>query len=218
MINLRLGTMLAILAVLLACTEKMLASPPSSGALVPLSVQDSQAMRSELSNSELACLGDDPEGLAQAFAGSGSSPMEAQAKVIQCLDDEHLARIFVAGFLPDPAPLSLESSACVRAAFQVIDPREVMTELIEGEHVRALASTERALIVTLTCLNDEEWEVDDREIAMSLEERKQLQCIMEMLGGSGEMAVAMQAAWEGGSTDMDRAMKDCGLVVWSPTG
>ena len=80
-------------------------------------------MISELSEDELACIGGDPEKLARSLAGAGPASREEQAEFIGCLEDETIARLFLAGFVPGPEPLSLETSNCVRAAFEVIDPR-----------------------------------------------------------------------------------------------
>ena len=92
------------------------------------------------------------------------APGEEQAELFGCLEDETLARLFLAGFVPGPETpgsetlLSPETSQCVRAAFEVIDPRTVMTAGIEGDPGRAMAGSMAAFMVTTACLNDEEWE------------------------------------------------------------
>ena len=100
-------------------------------------------MFSELSDAEKECIGENPE---------------RQTRYVGCLEDETLARVFLAGFVPGPEPLSQESSDCVRAAFEVIDPRAVMTAGIEGDPGRAMAGSMAALSVTVACLTDQEWE------------------------------------------------------------
>ncbi len=64
-------------------------------------------MLSELSDTELACIGNDPEKLARSFTGQGPASREEQAKLLGCLEDETVARIFLAGFVPSPRPLNL---------------------------------------------------------------------------------------------------------------
>ena len=130
---------------------------------------------------------------------------EEQAKLIGCLDDETLARIFLAGFVPGPGPLSQETSDCVRAGFAVIDPRTVMTAGIEGDPGRAMAGSMTALSVTIACLNDEEWEAAASKTGMQPDEREGMQCLLDQLGGPGEMAEAMKAAGEGDFTDLAKA-------------
>ena len=103
-------------------TPEPTATPAPLGVLAPLQALDSSALLSALSDTEKACIGENPEKLAQSLAGPGSAPREDQAKLIGCLEDETLARIFLAGFVPGPGPLSQETSDCVRAGFAVIDP------------------------------------------------------------------------------------------------
>ena len=153
-------------------------------------------MFSELSDAEKECIGENPE---------------RQTKYIGCLEDETLARIFLAGFVSGPAPLSQESSDCVRAAFEVIDPRTVMTAGIEGDPGRGMAGNMAAFSVTMACLNDQEWEATAPQMGLRPEERVGMQCLLDQLGGPGNMADAMKAAGEGNFADLDKASADCGL-------
>ena len=152
-------------------------APP--GVLAPLRLQDSGAMFSELSDAEKGCIGENPE---------------RQTKFFGCLEDETVARIFLAGFVPGPGPLSLETSDCVRAAFAVINPREVMIAGIEGDPGRAMAGSMAAFSVTIACLNDEEWEEAASKTGIGPDEREGMQCLLDQLGGPAEMAAAMIAA------------------------
>ena len=192
-------------------TPEPTATPAALGLLAPLQVLDSFVLLSELPANELACVGDNPEKLARSLAGTGSAPREEQTKFIGCLDDETLARIFLAGFLPGPGPLSQETSDCVRAGFAVIDPRTVMTAGIDGDPGRAMAGSMTGLFVTITCLNDEEWYAAASRLGMRPDERVGMRCLLDELGGPGEMAEAMQAAGEGDSTNLTQAAIDCGL-------
>ena len=190
-------------------TAATTATPAPRGALAPLQTLDSSALLSALSDTDKACIGDDAGKLARSLAGPGSASREEQAEFIGCLEDETLARIFLAGFVPGPGPLSLETSDCVRAAFEVIDPREVMTAGIEGDPGRAMAGSMTALSVTIACLNDEEWEESAPMMGMRPDDREGMQCLLDQLGGPGEMAEAMIAAGEGDFTGLAKA--DCGL-------
>ena len=159
-------------------------------------LQDSGAMLSELSDTELACIGENPE---------------RQTRFFGCLEDETLARVFLAGFVPGPEPLSQETSDCVRAGFEVIDPRAVMTAGIEGDPGRAMAGSMAALSVTMACLNDEEWEEAASKTGIGPDEREGMQCLLDQLGGPGPMAAAMIAAGEGDFTGLSKAGAKCGL-------
>ena len=176
-------------------------APP--GVLAPLQALDSGAMLSELSDTELACIGENPE---------------RQTRFFGCLEGETLARIFLAGFVPGPGPLSQESSDCVRAAFEVIDPRAVMTAGIEGDPGRAMAGSMVAFSVTMACLTDEEWEETAPSLGMGPEEREEMQCLLVALGGPGPIAAAMTAAQEGDFTNLAKAGAECGLEMGPPPG
>ncbi len=188
-------------------------TPAPPRVLAPLAIQDAQRMVSALSQAELDCIGGDTEKLARTLAGPGTAPKEEQTELIDCLEDETLARIFLAGFVPGPEPLSLETSTCVRATFGVIDPRKVMTSGLEGNPERAMAGSMAALSVTIACLNDEEWEESAQRMGMKPREREGMQCLMEELGGPGEMAVVMRGARAGHSTPLPRAAAECGLEI-----
>ena len=176
-------------------------APP--GVLAPLQPLDSRTMFSELSEAEKECIGENTE---------------RQTKYVGCLEDETLVRIFLAGYVPGPGPLSQESSECVRAAFEVIDPREVMTAGIEGNSGRAMAGSMAAFSVTMACLTDQEWEETAPQVGMGPEEREGMACLMEALGGPGNMAGAMIAAGEGDFTDLSKAGAECGLDMGPASG
>ena len=179
------------------------ATPALPVVLAPLRPLDSGAMFSELSDAEKACIGENTE---------------RQTRYVGCLEDENIARIFLAGFVPGPEPLSQESSDCVRAAFEVIDPRAVMTAGIEGDPGRAMAGSMAALSVTVACLTDQEWEETAPMLGMSLDERVGMQCLLAELGGPEPMAGAMTAAQEGDFTNLAKAGTECGLEMGPPPG
>ena len=195
-------------------------TPTSSpaGALVPLRIQDPQAIRSALSEAELACIGDDPGSLARALTGPGPQSAGEQARLFDCLEDDTLARLFLAGFVPGPEPLSLETSACVRAAFEVIDPRTVMTSGIQGNPGAAMAGSMAAFSVTVACLDDTEWAAASPQMGIRPDERAGMQCLMDNLGGPGPMAEAMVATQHGDFTALTEAGLACGLDMGTPPG
>ena len=178
-------------------------TPMPDSRIAPLQMQDSGAFRSALSEAELACIGENPE---------------RQTRFVGCLEDETLARVFLAGFVPGPEPLSQETSDCVRDAFAVIDPRAVMTAGIEGDPGRAMAGSMAGLFVTMACLTDQEWEAKAPILGMSPDERAGMQCLLAELGGPGQMAAAMTAAQEGEFAELASAGAECGLEMGPPPG
>ncbi len=175
-------------------------------------------MLSALSETELTCIDDDPEQLTRALTGAGPSSRDEQATLLGCLEDETLARIFLAGFVPGPEPLSEKTSDCVRSAFDVIDPKAVMSAGMEGDPARAMAGSMTGLYVTMACLNDEEWKTAGPQVGMGPDEREGMVCLMEALGGPGNMAAAMTAAQEGDITGLAQAGMECGLEMGPPPG
>ena len=197
-------------------TPAILATPPP-GALAPLPIHDPQALVSSLSDAELDCVGG-PDRLVGALAGLGRPSPDVLAEIFGCLEDETVARLFLAGFVPGNEPLSPETSTCVRAAFDVIDLRTVMTAGMEGDPGTAMAGSMAALTVTIACLNDAEWEAAAPGLGMRLEEREGMQCLMEALGGPREMAAAMRAAQEGDLSSLARVGEECGMDMGPPPG
>ncbi len=105
-----------------------------TGVLSPLNLHDTEDVNSEISEAELSCLKEGSPGLhlSWAFILPGYGDLQERVEIIGCLEDETVARIFVADTAEGVATLSLESSACLRAAFNEIDPRAVMLAKVEG--------------------------------------------------------------------------------------
>ena len=143
---------------------------------------------------------------------------EEQVTLLECLEDDTVARLFLAGFVPGPEPLSPQASNCVREAFAVIDPRTVMTAGLEDDPGRAMAGSMAALAVAMACLSDEEWEFAAPKMGIGPEERAGMVCLMETLGGPGPMAEAMTAAQQGNVTDFAKAAEECGLNMGPAPG
>ena len=63
--------------------------------------------------------------------------------------------------------------------------------------------------VTMACLNDEEWETADTPLWKESGLRGWMQCMMEKLGGPGEMAAAMTEEGEADQEALAQAAEDC---------
>ena len=164
-----------------------------AGVLSPLSLHSTEDVNSELSEAELSCLKEGSPGLhlSWAFILPGYGDPQERVEIIGCLEDETVARIFFADIAEGVATLSLESSACIRAAFNEIDPRSMMLAKVEGFPEDTLNSATTLHFVTMACLNDAEWETAAEWLQEESELRGWMQCMMEKLGGPGEMATAM---------------------------
>ena len=188
----------------------------TSGATSLPPAQDENALLASLSDDELACTGGDPERMIAALTGKGPASMEEQARLTQCLDDDTVYLIFMATIVP--LPLSEETSGCITAALEVIDPRAVMTAGLEGDPQTAMAGSMAAFTVAIACLNDEEWATAAPRVGMGPEDREGIVCIMAALGGPAEMAKAMTEAMKAGEvaeeSDLFTAGLECEMEPW----
>ena len=141
-------------------------------------------MQSTLSEAELGCIGDDPEDLAFALTGRGPESREEQKRLLNCLHDETIARLFPAGFLPGSEPLSLEASDCVREAFDVIDPRSVMIAGIKGNP--GMAGSMAAMTVPIACLSYEKRTAVAPMTVLEPQEWAGMICMTAELGNWGQ--------------------------------
>ena len=182
-----------------------------AGVLSPLSLHDTEDVNSQLSDAELACLKEGSPGLhlGWAFILPGYGEPQERVEIIECLEDETVARIFVSESAEGVATLSLETSTCVRAAFNEIDPRAMMLAKVEGFPENTLNSATTLHFVTMACLNDAEWETTARWLREDSELREVMQCMMEKLGGPGTMAAAMTKGGRGDQEALAEAAEDC---------
>ena len=176
-----------------------------------MSLHDTETIDSELSDAELDCIKEIGPFMLQRwdFILPGPGYQEERAKIIGCLEDETVARIFVADTAEGVATLSLESSACIRAVFNEIDPRLMMLAKVEGFPEDTLSSATILSLVTTACLNDAEWETAAEWLREESELRELMRCMMENLGGPGEMAAAITAEDEDNQKMLAEAAEDC---------
>ncbi len=151
---------------------------------------------SELSDAEQSCLAGnvDPQQVMALLGGTPGlvSPEETTA-LIQCLEDEMLLRLFLTGLIGQTGPLSAESSACVRSGFANFDLRSVVLATpVESDAAAAMAGSMAGFLLTLSCLNDEEWQAVGPSLGMGADDRDGLQCMLAELGGPEGLAAALQ--------------------------
>lgn len=111
-------------------------------ALWPLPVTDPLAMASAFSEAELTCLAGvaDVERLLQLFASPEQATPEERIKVLGCLEDETVLRYFLTVVVKASAPLSAESSGCIRTAVQALDLRTLIQSGTAGSEQAAMAA------------------------------------------------------------------------------
>ena len=186
----------------------------SMSVITPLSIADPLALISELSADEQACISDNVDPQQLPLLMSGPEPdLENAGELINCLEDETLLRLFVTGLIGLTSPLSAESSVCIRGGLEGIDPRSVMTAGAEGDEETAMVDSMSAFMLTLSCLNDDEWQAASAATGMDPGERENLQCVMEQLGGPEGLARELQSEDGSGIFPIMLAAMGCGLQM-----
>ncbi len=197
-----------------APTEEAPKSGTVSGALAPLYMKDPDAFMSELSGAERACLPEnfDSQQLMGLLSTPELAPSEEAAELIQCLGDETLLRLFLIGLIGQTGPLTEETSTCVRSGFADFDIRAVMLAgVVKSDEQAAMRGSMAAFLLTLSCLNEEEWQAVGPSLDMGPDERESLQCLINELGGSEGIAAALRPDDGGPPTDYIGATIACGL-------
>ena len=187
----------------------------TSGGIAPLRMNDPEAIASELSEEELACIAgvDDIDTLLQLLAAPEQASPEQQTQLVGCLEDETLLRLFLTGFIGESGSLSAESSACIRAGMEGVNLRSVMLAGEAGDEEAAMIGGMSALFLTLGCLNEEEFTAAAPALDMSPEDRESLQCVLAQLGGAEGMAQTLGSGGEAGFMALFGAAIGCGLQM-----
>lgn len=183
-----------------------------AGGIAPLPLDDPMAIAAELSEAELACLTGvaDVPSLMQIFAAPEMASPEQQAQVFGCFAEETQLRLFLTGILAGTGPLSVETSQCIRAGMQGVDLAAVMLAGQSGDQA-AQAGSMSAFILALTCLNEEEWQGAAVVLGAAPEERENLQCVVEQMGGPEAFAETLAAGDEGAFFALFGAVAQCGV-------
>ena len=188
----------------------MQASGP--GSIAPLNLEDPQAFMSGLPDAEQSCISEniELERLTALLGAPGLASPGENAALAECLEDETLMRLFLTGLLGESGTLSEETSACVRAGIAGIDLRAMM---FAGSEETAMAGGMAAFVLTLSCLNEEEWQAASPALGMSPGDREGLQCVLEELGGPEGMAQALHPPGGGPPIDFFNAVTECGIPM-----
>ena len=203
---------------------------PESGTLAPLDMNSPEAFMSQLSKGEQSCISEtgDPGQVLMLMLMSGqgpASPQDAQdvqdaQELVRCLGDETLLRLFITGLTGQTGPLSAETSTCVRRGFQDFDIAAVLlsSSMGPGGEGAAMMGGMAGLVLTLSCLNEEEWRNASPRLGLGPDDRESLQCVTSRLGGPEGLAAAMQPRDGGPPTAYINAAAACGLQTAGPPG
>ena len=205
-----------------AQTDAPLETTPEPGMLAPINLDDPETFMSQLSSAEQSCISEtgDPQQLLMLMRGPGpGSPQDAQ-ELIPCLGDETLLRLFLTGLTGQTEPLSAETSTCVRSAFQDFDIATVLlsSSMGPGGEAATMMGSMAGFVLTLSCLNEEEWQMASPRLDLRPEDRESLQCVTSQLGGPAGLAAALQPRDGEPPTAYTNAATACGLQMPGPTG
>ncbi len=184
------------------------------GVIGPINMQDPTALMSLLSPDELGCVLEkaDPEALMKlASAPETATPEEAEG-FVGCLGDEALLSFFLMPFTSQTGALSQETSACIRTGFESFD----LGTLLVGSYASpddeaAMVTGMTGFIVTLSCLNEDEWEAASPTLELGPYNPEGLQCLLEKVGGPDGLA-AMTSPDAGPPIALFGAALECNLA------
>ena len=195
------------------------ATPVSSAegeaGLEPLPMDSSEAIVAELSDSELACLADiaGTDLLLNLFEAPELASPEEQTQLLNCLEDRTVTRMFLSGLIGGVGTLSAETSACISAGIQDLDPRSIMLSGVAGDEQGTMVGSMAAYFLTISCLNEEEFEMAAPDLGMNSEDRESLQCVMQELGGPGGLAKTLGGGDEAALMAFIPVAISCGLSM-----
>ncbi len=157
---------------------------------------------SEVSEAEQACLSANVNlnRLSTLLArATDLAPDDEMPAFIGCLEQDTVLRLFLTPFLDQIGPLSAESSACIRQGYADADLAALLLEAGSGpsqDPGAAIGRIMASLLVTLSCLNEEEFRAAGPALGMAPEDWQTLQCVQDKLGGPEGFAALLQpGAW-----------------------
>ena len=171
-----------------------------SGVITTLSRDDQEAFLSAISGVEQDCLA--RRFNAQRLMVLTGTPEFASPREIEdfilCLGDETILRVLVTESISDIGRLSEGSSACIRDGLTAIDLRSSFALWLTptetwGEDERFMGSL-AAIYISNSCLNEEEFQNAALTLSITVEEREEMQCVLERVGGPEGMAGLEQQA------------------------
>ena len=154
----------------------------------------------------------------QVFTAPATASTEEQTGVIGCLEDQNLVRIFLAQVLAGTGPLSVESSGCINAALGAFDLPKLMIAGVAGGEQAAMIGSLSASILASMCLNDDEWEGAAASLGLAPEDRQNLLCVLDALGGPEGFAQTLSAGDEASLGALAGTAVGCGVQIGGGSG
>ena len=149
---------------------------------------------SDMSDAEQVCLSANigPDRLMLLVEAPDFATDEEGASLIGCLGHETLLRLFLSTVLDKTGTLSAESSACILDSFADTDLTALMVAAGSGAYEGpedAMGVMMVSFLVTLSCLNEEEFQAAGPVLGMAPEDQQGLQCLLDKLEPEGVAAL-----------------------------
>ena len=198
--------------------------PSSAGALAPLPIDDVGALMGQISDAERACLAASPaispDRLAQLTTSPEAATPEERAALLDCLEHETELRLLLTAVLTATGPLSVESSACLRDSYADVDVAHLLDGAVSdpGNDVaaqQAMARTMVMFMVSLSCLNEEEFAMGGQAMGIAPGEYEGFQCVLKAAGGQEGLVVWLSPGAEFPAALFEAAF-NCGLQLGGP--
>ena len=172
--------------------------PGSAEPLAPLAAQDSDAFLFDVSDAERMCLSDNipSDGIA-LLATTPELATEAEREaLLGCLEHDARLRLLLTPALNATGPLSVQSSACMRSSYAETDLAALMSSVTADPGTGPEAETAMAqgmimFFVSLSCLNEEEFQTASAAMGLAPGERENFLCVLEQVGGQDALAALL---------------------------
>ena len=199
-----------------APTDTPSETAPESEQTGPVGMNGTEFFISDLSADEQSCLAEigDPQQLLAMMNNPELASPEQRDAVVRCLEHETLLKLFLKGFTDQTGPLSDDTQACVSTGFQDFNLRAMMLTGPEGSgEEAAMVQSMAGFLISLACLNEEEWQNASPALELPPDSREGLQCVMNMLGGPEGVAASLESKEGEPPLAFFNAAAECGLTM-----
>ena len=190
--------------------EEPTLSPPATAGpeiqgdliLTPLGGHGPQEIFQSLSGEEQDCIRANftPEEREQMLelAGTETRNVENASRMMRCAGEKTLLRVLITSIVKGPEPFTEQTSDCIWNGFSKIDKdgmiRNLEADPHSGEPQEAgqIKDTLAGSMITLHCLNDEEWQRTEPDESMEAE-RRMIACAVNEIGGPENIRENMDA-------------------------
>ena len=190
--------------------------------LAPLSMNDAGAFLMDLSEEERTCVSGavGPDQLAALIDNPESADEADRSALLSCLEHDTRLRLLLTGVLSTTGPLSAESSECLRDSYADTDLQTLLSTIAspsdpgspdESAEVAAMVT----FMVSLSCLNEDEFQVAAPAMGIAPGEYEGFQCVLEKVGGQDAMTALLTPAGEF-PVALFQAAAECQLQLSGP--